>query len=155
MSNSIDGKGSYNSFRDIHYLDGKLYKYNIYTKFPAEIKSKMISNLILLITKIGNNAVKEYGIKGLEIIRNDIGKHPNYSSPDNILADDILVDIHELLMNVNDNEVFKTVINHICEQMHDMIKTNGYCPQGRCTRLFEVYMFLRDYVDKVYLPKKY
>ena len=140
MSTTINGNGNFHNFRDIHYLDGKLHKYNIHTRYSVQLKNKIITNLMEIIHKRGNPNIRDFGLKGLAIIRNDIGKHPNFSNPDNLLADDILCDIHDLLMEIKDNEVINTTINHICEQMHDMIQTNGYCPQGRCTRLFEVYI---------------
>lgn len=148
MSSTIVGNGNPHSFRDIHYLDGKLYKYNFSNKMSNLDKQKIIVCLIGLINERANREVKDFGVHGLKVIAQEVGTRANYSSPDNLVAEDILVAIGEALVEVNDDEVIDTVVNHISEQMSDLIKTNGWCPQGRCTRLFSVYMFLQDYLDQ-------
>jgi len=153
MSYTIDGSGDVNNFPDIHRAsDGKLIKYGITTRYTANEKHAMINTLIHAIDMIANEKIKEYGMKGLKIIQTDIGTHFNYQSTDKLHADDILAEIHDMLLHEKDDEVSSTAINHICEQMYDMIVTSGTCPAGRANRLFEIYMFLRDYNDKVHIP---
>lgn len=147
MSHTIDGGGNANTFRDIHgEMDGKLYKYNLNTEYSIETKKRLIACLIKLVEERANPNIKPFGIQGLSIILNDSGQNPNYLHADKLYADDILAGICELLVDEKDEEVINTVVNHLCEQMSDMIRTNGYCPSGRC-RVFSVYMFLRDYKE--------
>jgi hypothetical protein len=154
MSNTINGDGNYNSFPDIHMKDGHLYKYNIPTRFPNEVKHKIIASLIDVINERSNQSIRMFGINGLMIIKQDIGHANNYQSTDGILADDILVEICDIMSVCSDDSIINTVVNHICEQMADMIRTNGTCPSGRVNRLIQVYMILKDYIDGVYLAPK-
>ena len=146
MSFTIDGGGNFFNFPDIHGVsDGKLIKYNIFTRYSVEVKKKIIDCLIKLVDERANDSVKYYGIKGLTLIRDESGMSTNYQSVDNLLADDILVEISILLSDESDDEVIDTCINHLCEQMCDMIRTSGYCPSGRVNRVFQVFMILNDF----------
>lgn len=148
MSHTVNGGGNLNSFPDIHAVtDGKLMKYGIRTRYDSEDIYRFITCLIEIVNERANPAVKLYGINGLAIIKNDIKKPPNYQAVDKIYADDILADICIFISRVEDIEVIDTAVNHISEQMSDMINTSGTCPSGRVNRLFQVYMFLRDYLD--------
>ena len=132
----------------IHELsDGKLINYGIKTRFSLEDKKRLINCLIDLVRERANPQIRDYGIRGLEIIRNDAGTPPNYQSADKLFADDVICEICKCLSEVNDDEVIDTVVNHIAEQYKDMITTSGYCPSGRLNRAANVYFFLRDYVD--------
>lgn len=146
MSRIINGDGNPNSFPDIHITDGKLFKYHIRTRFSNGIKLRIIQSLIEVIKERANNSLKDFGIRGLQIIANDIGMANNWQGADGMFADDILVEIAELITLVKNEEVINTVINHICEQMSDMIRTNGYCPSGRVNRIHQIYMFLYDHI---------
>ena len=90
-------------------------------------------------------------IQGLEIIARDAGTPPNWQGADGFYADDVVAEICALLVNVKDEVVVDTVINHLGEQMSDMIQTGGLCPSGRL-RVFQCYMILRDYFDGTHLP---
>lgn len=150
MSHSINGSGD--AKLEIHSLtDGKLIKYGIRTRFSNDNKKQLINCLISVIRDRANLEVKDFGIRGLEIIRESIGAPPNYQSFDALLADDIVCEICDLITDIADEEIINTVINHISEQLKDMITTNGTCPSGRCNRLMNVYTFLRDYTDGVHL----
>ncbi len=144
MSHTIDGACNINSARDIHFTDTHLIKYQIHTRFSHEDKLRIINALLRLINERANSAVKEYGLKGIIIIRNDAGNAPNWSGADQLLADDVLCEICDILADEQDDEVINTVINHICEQMKDMIDTSGYCASGRVARIHQIYMFLKD-----------
>lgn len=151
MARTIDGGGNLAAFRDIHgVVDGKLYKYGIRTRFSLTDKQKIIGSLIDLVEERGNANIKKYGILGLQIIRQDAGKAPNWHGSDGVFADDVVVEICDLLSECQDNEIIDTVINHLCEQMSDMIRTNGTCPTGRSGRVFQIYSFLRDFRDGVH-----
>lgn len=153
MSKTINGSGDVSRFPDIHgVIDGKLIKYNIITRFSKEDKQNIITALIGLVNTYSNSEIKDFGIKGLSVIRQDANELPNYHSTDNIYACDVLIEISIMIQSIKDEEIISTACNHLCEQMKDMIITNGFCPSGR-SRCFQVYMFLRDYLDKTYLPK--
>jgi hypothetical protein len=152
MSHTITGQGNPSTFRDIHYLDGQLFKYNISNNLNKEEKQKIIICLIDVVKERVNPEIKEHAIQALHTISNDVGTSSNFSSPDNLKAEDILIAIANSLIEIKDNEVINTAMNNLGEQMSDMVRTSGWCPQGRCTRLWNVYMILRDYLDGVYLP---
>lgn len=147
MSHIIRGQGNPNTFGCVHAAgDGKLGQHNVITRFSVESKKEIITKLILVIIERANPEIKEWGVKGVSLILNDVGAHPNFQVTDRILACDILIEIILILNDVKDMEVIDTAINHICEQMSDMIQTNGTCPSGRANRLFSVLVYLRDYM---------
>lgn len=150
MSHTITGSGVplYCVHRE---SDGKIYKYGITTRFSINDKKNLIDCLIQVVRDRANPQVREYGIRGLEVIRNDAGTQPNYQNIDGLFADDILCEICDIISEVDDDEVINTAINHIAEQMRDLITTNGWCSSGRVGRLIQCYMILRDYRDGVYL----
>lgn len=152
MSHTIDGSGNLQSFRDIHgQMDGKLIRYPIQTRFSVNDKQRLISALIEVMRERANPSIRNLGIQGLEIISRDAGTPPNWQGADGFYADDILAEICALMVNVKDESIVDTVINHLGEQMSDMIQTNGLCPSGRL-RVFQCYMILRDYFDGTHLP---
>ena len=144
MSHIINGSGKHFSFQEIHsYTEGKLYKYDI-NKVDKATKSNLFNCLIELISKHANENIKNAGITGIKLIYKDIEAPPNFSNSDNILADDVLAEICILISKQQDAEVIMTAVNHICEQMSDMLVTHGTCPVGRVSRLYQIFMFLRD-----------
>ena len=154
MSGIIDGSGNLNTFPDIHAVsDGKLIKYDIKTRFKIDTKRRLIECLIQLIKERGNESIKQYGIDGITMIKLDTQQPPNYQCVDKLYADDVLAEICDIIASEDDDEIIDTAVNHLCEQMSDMLRTSGTCPSGRVNRCFEVYMFLKDYKDGVHLPK--
>ena len=146
MSQTIRGQGNPHTFGCVHAAgDGKLKHHNVITKFSVEYKKEIIKNLLPIIYERANPEIKEWGIRGISLIMNDTGMPPNYQGADVLLADDVLIDIILILNNTKDLEVIDTAINHICEQMSDMLQTNGTCPSGRVNRLYSVLNYLRDY----------
>jgi hypothetical protein len=151
MSHTIDGSGNPHSFRDIHgEMDGKLIKYPIKTRFSVPDRQKLIYALIEVMKNRGNSEIKDYGIQGLEIIARDAGTPANWQGADQLFVDDVLAEICALLVNVKEEAIVDTIINHLGEQMSDMIKSNGFCASGRL-RVFQCYMILRDYFDGTHL----
>ena len=152
MAQKVDGSGDPNTFQCVHKVgDSKLFRYNITTRFSNEDKGRLIDCLINVVQERANPDIRQFGVNGLGIIRGDVGQAPNWQGADSLFVDDILADICDMLSGITEEEVVDTVINHICEQMSDMIRTNGTCPSGRVNRIFEVYMFLRDFYDGVHL----
>lgn len=151
MAHIIDGSGNSSTFPDIHgQSDGKLFHYGIKSRFSIDEKQKLINGLIDLVRRRANHSIMEFGVQALSTISRDVGQEANWQGPDGIFADDLLADICELIVIINDNEIVDTAINHLCEQFADMIRTGGWCPTGRCSRIFQVYMILRDYYDGVH-----
>jgi len=135
--------------------DGKLYKpYGIRTQFTRETKQKLFDCLCQLINEKANPEIKQFGINVIQVIKHDIQAPPNFLGSDGLFADDILAEICVFLAEEKDDEVVSTTINHICEQYADLVRTSGFCPSGRTSRLFQIYMFLRDKKDGVHLPQK-
>lgn len=146
MSKTLTGSGNSNLFQDVHlYSDGTLRKYRINNnKYPREYKEFVILRLINIINQRANREIVNFGINGLKLIYNDIGTPNNYQHIDDINAETVLVEIYNMIKNETDIEIIDTAINHICEQMKDMLLT-GTCPNGRSNRLMFIYFYLFDY----------
>jgi hypothetical protein len=155
MAHIINGSGNLNTFPDIHQVcDGKLFNYGIVkNRYSNEDKHRIISSLINLVNEEANPEIKIYGIHGLSLIKNNIGTLANYQAMDDISADDVVVEICDLLSKELDKEVLLTVTNHIAEQLKDSLLSSGTCPTGLTSRMYNIYMFLRDKNDGVHLPK--
>lgn len=153
MAHTIDGSGNYNTFWDVHAAsDGKISHYGIKTRFSIPDKQKLIDGLIKLVNDRANESIKASGVQALIVISRDAGQAPNWQGVDGIFVDDVLAEICALLIEVKEQEVIDTVLNHLCEQFSDMINTSGWCSSGRL-RVIQVYMFLKDYLNGIYLPK--
>lgn len=149
MSHIIKAQGNPDTFSCVHAAgDGKLGNHNVITRFDTDNKKQIISSFLNVIMERANQEIKEWGIRGISLILNDTSTSPNYQGADGLLADDVLIEIILILNKTTDLEVIDTAINHICEQMSDMLKTNGTCPSGRVNRLFSVLVYLRDYYMK-------
>src|SRR5579872_507990 len=118
MAHTILGQGNSNLFADIHQVsEGKLFNYGIKTRFPVEERKRIISCLINLVNERANPEIRNFGIHGLSLILNDTGTASNFQVLDNVSADDILVEISEMLSIEKDIEVIDTAVNHLSEQM--------------------------------------
>lgn len=116
--------------RDVHYYDSQ-WKHNIITRFNINTKFKLFKWLYLHSIKLNTT---ENGIKGLELIINNTQKFQNYDNANNVYADDILAEICVIIIKTKN----KLIIDLLLEQMNDMYNT-GQCPQGRTTRLYQLY----------------
>lgn len=148
---TLYGTGNPHSFGCVHAAgDWKLYKYNVPTRFTVEQRKNIISLIIALVNVRAQTQVREAGMRTLKIVQESTGTQQNYMN--NMYADDLLCEIASMIAEERDQEVINTTINMLAEQMSDLENTKGYCPSGRQIRVFEVYMFLRDYTDKLHLP---
>ena len=148
MSHTILGQGNPHTFGCVHAAgDGKLSGHNVSTLFAVENKREIIKSLLNVINERANPQIKEWGLRGISIILNDTGAQPNYQAADGLFACDVLIEIILYINKINDLEVIDTALNHICEQMSDMIQTNGTCPSGRVNRLFSILSYLRHYMQ--------
>ena len=149
MSHTIGAQGNPHTFGCVHAAgDGKLGEHNVHTRFSTQNKKDIISTFLQVINERANPHIKGWGLQGISLILNDTGMPPNYQGADGLLADDVLIEIILILNKTTDMEVIDTAVNHICEQMSDMLQTNGTCPSGRVNRLFSILVYLRDYLLK-------
>lgn len=77
-------------------------------------------------------------VRAVNIIIKGIGNPSNFDSTNNLCVDDILYQICLYLKLI---EYDPEILPIITEQLADIV-TSGSCSQGRCTRLFQVYLAL-------------
>lgn len=70
--------------------------------------------------------------------RSTSGGNQNYSPPDKLHACDLLYLLYEKIVEEDNKEY----LNLTLSQLEDM--ETGLCPMGRCNRLFQTYVMLRD-----------
>ena len=122
---------------DVHTFD-KQYNHNIKTKYTKEIK---IEKFIKLMNEINDFKFTE-PIHGLQKVISDIETEANFDRTSDLKADDVLIEIVNLLENT-DKDTKSCVFLNLLEQMNDML-TSGPCPQGRTNRLMQIYKFLEN-----------
>ena len=66
--------------------------------------------------------------------------NPNYDDTDDLFADDLLALMVELLTPLTDET--PRVAQLLIEHFDDM--SSGMCPQGRCKRLYQLYILLSE-----------
>ena len=126
---------NYNSFIDVHTFDGRWkIKKEVKSRITIEDKHKLLR---WFLEKV-ENVTDDDGKKGLQLVINDTQNINNYDSKNLIYADDILGEIFLELLKKDDIEDYCKIL---LEQMRDMY-LSGRCPQGRTTRLIQVYISL-------------
>ena len=123
------------SFIDVHVFDGR-WNHDITTRTTPEQKQTMFKWLLSNMCGAECDA-----INGIRLVVDNIQLPPNYDHVNNVYADDILAEICIKLVNLSENDRVD-VLKNIAEQMADMYRL-GQCPQGRSTRLIQVYNFLK------------
>ncbi len=107
-------------------------------------KQREFKELIEILTS-SSYVGKLFAISTIISILGAIGKPANFDPSNKLSADDLLYQICLILEITNyDNETMPVVI----EQLADVI-TAGNCSQGRCTRLFQIYLPLRAALDTI------
>lgn len=130
---------------DIHLFDGKLYKSpQHYSQESSRDHKQSLLTLLHTLIQEKKPTNHDYGSRGIVLIQNDISLPPNFNTPDNVYAEDIIIAIYILLLKVTDESVVISVLEEMCLQFKDMFDTNGLCPIGRC-RNIQILMFLEDY----------
>lgn len=130
-----------NSFENVHVFDGK-WTHNIKTETKLEDKCLIFNNLYQELKNLG---VESNSLNGLILVIENTQKSSNFDSVNNVYADDILVEICKKIFypfksDISDDKK-KDVLTNIAEQLSDMYQL-GRCPQGRSTRLIQIYNFL-------------
>lgn len=119
-----------NSFFDVHLFDGN-WVHNITTRFTREEKCILFDWILFQINELSVKSM------GLELVIQKTQQYDNFDQKNNVYADDVLVEICSKLIKLK-NEDRVDILKLLIEQMNDMYIL-GQCPQGRTTRLFQLY----------------
>lgn len=130
---------------NVHVFDGKIdinYKKSLIKgRISVDDKVKLFR---LLFSRV-NDRAKPY----LQMIADNIQGHANYEVGNDLYADDILAEICLFLeKSDNDGSIFKTLEEQLAEI------SGGTCPSGRTTRLWQIYVAIRDEEKKEKKEKK-
>ncbi len=133
---------------DVHELDGKLIDIKV---SPMSDKVKKVAYDMYEFVLNNDEKIKKApfyndALEGFRLIKNDHGNAANYDSSNNKHAEDIFAHIIAEIAKTKDTNVLYI----LSEQLADMAKL-GRCPQGRCTRLLQIYISMKSPVN---LPKK-
>ena len=116
-----------NKFMNVHVFDGKIGKG--YKRQHTLISTELWLKIANFYEKLTNPIAKQT-VKMIMVDRNQ-----NYDPRNDIDASDILADI---IIKISDDEV---VDGYIQEQIADIFLL-GRCPQGRTTRLYQIWRAL-------------
>jgi hypothetical protein len=131
MNSGIIKEKSSQQFRDVHTYDGQLKGMFFRESTWSDAQKVTIFNCFK--RQISNpNA-----ISCIEMITNDLQSGRNFDVSNQIDASDVLVHILKLSVLTDD------MISILEEQLADC-NNLGQCPQGRVTRLIQVYNILFD-----------
>ncbi|MDD4930645.1 MAG: hypothetical protein PHG66_00630 [Candidatus Colwellbacteria bacterium] len=119
---------------DVHVYDGK-WTHNIKTTTSLEDKCILFNRLYQNIKDLG---VESTSLQGLILVVENAQKPSNFDSTNNIYSDDILAEICKRMIDMSAEKQHDIIVN-IAEQLSDMYKL-GQCPQGRSTRLYQLYL---------------
>jgi hypothetical protein len=107
-----------------------------------DIKKNMFESFLNEINNLDyDQEFKNYSIQSIKNIINDIGKSPNYDGTNDLKAEDVLYLILAKLKTLRKKEKEDVIFDHMSNiiiQLSDMV-TSGPCPQGRCTRLWQLF----------------
>lgn len=126
---------------DVHSFDGALKDHLIRTRFTVEDKQKLFADLLSELSKTNN--VEPIGTMGLQLVIADTATAANYDPTNAVYADDVLAEICTIMNRQWDNEVKSSTLLMLSQQMADMLLL-GRCSQGRCTRLLQIYKYLKE-----------
>ena len=120
--------------QDVHVFDGKLVPIPIF--LPEQKRSVATPNALRLLScQLLTNAAR----LAFDTIVAGTGNH---DSKNNYNAYELLVAVAHLFCLLPDGDK-NAHLKMIDEQLSDM-QTSGMCPQGRCTRLYQVYTALQN-----------
>ena len=120
---------------EVHSYDGallsqkdKLVKLSTIEKMSMEEKMNAVLEIKKKLTVKG---ISPSGMANLHSIISHIGCSPNYDPTNKVRAEDLLIYLGDFI----DTEDYAVLINTQLEEI-----SLGPCPQGRCTRLFQIAM---------------
>ncbi len=126
--------------QQVHDYDGKLASDIIISTNVSKIDvSNIFPDLREILKKRESQSLYKTGIQALDLIEKNIGDQANYDSTNNFRAETILYLIYQKLKEMN--EIDSGLIDIIIEGLSDIV-TSGSCPQGRSTRLYQIYVSL-------------
>jgi hypothetical protein len=118
-------------FRNVHVYDGKLQgMYDEQMKYSDGQKVTIFRSFCMILS----NPV---AIKCVNMIEQDINGSQNYDNSNKIDASNLLASVLTM------RSMTKDILNIIEEQLVDIYNL-GRCPQGRVTRLMQMYSLLKD-----------
>lgn len=130
-----------NNFRDVHTEYDSKYTHDICTKYTIQEKKDKFNILINEMQSL------HLDLRGIQTVINDSQTPSNFDTINNLYADDVLIEIInvlEILSALDENNFNRiSIYKNIIEQMNDMI-TLGSCPQGRTNRLMQIYKSLLE-----------
>jgi hypothetical protein len=121
-----------NTFQDVHRYDGKISHF-ISTRFDNDYKMKVFDKFL------SSEEIKQQShmIPAFKMITDNIGAQSIYDPTNKYYADDILIEILELLEKNKEIDA-GFIIMLLFEQMNDMMNL-GPCSAGKCHRLYQIY----------------
>jgi len=126
--------------QQVHDYDGKLVSDIVISTNASKIDvSNIFPDLKEILKKNESHLLYKTGMQALELIEKNIGDQANYDSTNNFRAETILYLIYQKLKEMN--EIDSGLIDIIIEGLSDIV-TSGSCPQGRSTRLYQIYVSL-------------
>ena len=129
------------SFENVHLFDGK-WTHNIKTETSLGDKCSLFNSLYRELKNLG---VDSGSLNGLVLVVENTQQPSNFDSVNNVYADDILSEICKKIFEPLDEKgkvnINKDILLNIAEQLSDMFSL-GQCPQGRSTRLIQIYNLL-------------
>lgn len=123
---------------DTHFYDGKLISRYEQLLITEERNKKLIEQLVKHINDVDAS-------KAINLIIRSIGTGSNYDKTNDVYADKLLFSICEKLFSIKNKEIFDDILDLLKMQLSDIIKL-GSCPEGRCTRLAQIF-FILDTVE--------
>lgn len=121
--------------KDVHEFDSKI-PHHVIQRFNKDYKIKAFENLL----NLESIKTDHTAITALKLVIDNIESTQNYDHTNKIYADDVLIEICELLEHdIYLDKDFAILL--LTEQMKDML-TLGTCPMGRSTRLWQIYKAL-------------
>ena len=129
-----------NDYIDVHTMDSK-YTHHIETRFDKNSKMERFEKLKTEVKSL----LPIINTRGLEVVINDTETDANWDKINNLKADDVLVELYEYLKD-RSTEDKVSFYSLIIEELNDMIAM-GTCPQGRTTRIYQIYTAMTDIVN--------
>lgn len=129
---------------DTHYYDNKLKdELVISTNISKLDMGPIFPEFKRILEQNQENGLYPTAIQALNLIEKDVECSGNYDSTNQFRADTILYLLYQKLKKFDSPPpgIDKGLINVIMEGLSDII-TSGPCPQGRSTRLYQLYISL-------------
>ncbi len=138
------------TFQDVHVYDGRIRNVKLAYKVDEENKQQLFK--FFHNSRLTDDTAK----LGVRMIASDTQKPPNYDPSNDKYADDLLAALIIYMLETETTEgkeSTESLTRVIEEQLSDFVKL-GQCPQGRCTRLLQVYNSISQNIKPSKDPRK-